>query len=1076
MLQISGRTSITLSDVENALLTGGSSQNSFTVSGWTGMGMINGGGSEIDTIIASKNRNFTLADNMLSASDGMMLNLANIDYASLTGGSSQNSFTVSGWTGRGEIHGAGPEKDTIIAEKDLSFTLTNTQLTSTDGMILALSSIENANLKGGASPNSFGVSEWTGMGSLDGNGTTEVDTVIAEKNADFILTNSNLSTTDGMMMSLIKITGAVLIGGAADNTFNLNGWTGIATIDGKGMTDKLIGNNLHNNWTIDGSDQGNIDNRVFFTSIGNLDGGFQNQVVNSVLGAKAGTINNNESSTLEITQTVGDGNVSFDRVVSSEFNFDFLRFFINGVQQAAWSGNVPLSNVTFPVSAGTHTFRWTYSKDATDSFGDDTAWIDNVIFPAVPHDISDNFETGGFNTLPWTTFGNSNWNVKAGDQFIFTPAGSVSGSIDGQGGADAVNFSQLASQDVTLLALGAIDGFNGFTLPNTTIAGLFNNIDGIIGSASATNDRLTGLNTNSTWTHHGIGGDYEDNNSGTILSYSQFEILNGGSDVDQFDILKVTGNPLFANGNTGADLFNVGSTLANNDGNLDRIKQPLTISGGDGDDQLYINDFANRDPAGNLVRSNFLVTANTVIDLPPAILTKPEFATPPRTLFAGINYDGTTETLSLDTNDAPNFVSAIPSVDTTYKLNAHDPKFGDLTGMDCLVVDFTGVIGQKFSYTGIDDNSGKWTFKNRKPIEFKNFECFNFGGNVDIEQKHGLLYLTGDNAHNGISLSRGPNGTVSVVGLGTKLNNGNANPLFFTGVTGVIAKFHDGDDFLHFNKIDLEEVLYFGGNDNDQLQVGSGQFPDITTMAGVNTAILAGSVGLSKTIHFDGGKGADCADFIRTFGDAIWDFNLGDGDDMITTYWSSSGAISAVTDSGNDTINFGYHTAQREVTFDGVKGNDFINIFISSFQGEAVFFGGSGTDTIAIDTNNFAKSVLIDTGADHDFFLFAANVVGHHLTIVTGHGYDSGFLGRHIDGSSGGNIAKKLVLDGGSETDKIRIGNNAFEDFFAVLGSGDDEVTIDDYLYVKNRGTLDGGSGKNKLTKIGTPNLKFISI
>ncbi|HAC91343.1 MAG TPA: hypothetical protein DCF63_12055, partial [Planctomycetaceae bacterium] len=39
--------------------------------------------------------------------------------------------------------------------------------------------------------------------------------------------------------------------------------------------------------------------------------------------------------------------------------------------------------MSFPVSAGTHTFTWRYSKDFIRSSGLDTAFIDNIVFPAV---------------------------------------------------------------------------------------------------------------------------------------------------------------------------------------------------------------------------------------------------------------------------------------------------------------------------------------------------------------------------------------------------------------------------------------------------------------------------------------------------------------------------------------------------------------------------------------------------------------------------------------------------------------------------------------------------------------------
>jgi len=601
-------------------------------------------------------------------------------------------------------------------------------------------------------------------------------------------------------------------------------------------------------------------------------------------------------------------------------------------------------------------------------------------------------------------------------------------------------------------------------------------IDGITAPTfSMTNLRLAGQSYSFTFKTEGViqgksGADSIILNNPVPATNLRKLDIHGDIGADTIDVIAVS-VPTNVFGDFDNDLINVGSAQANNDGNLDRVNQLLTITGGDGEDHIYVNDFAKSG------RTNFLVTAASVTDLPPAILPNPADIIPPRTLFAGIIYDGTAEFLQLDSNNDPNFVSAIPSADTTYKFNGNDPGFGDPLGRDCLVVDFTDTIGHRLTYSGLPENKGKWTFKNRQPIEFKNFECLNFLGNVQIKQVEDKLFLTGDSAHNGISLSGGPNGQLAVIGLGTTLNGSFVPmPLYFNGIKRIVVKTGDGDDFLQFNNVTLADVEYYAGNDNDQLQVGSGDFPDITTQAGVDAAIAAGSVNLTGFLHFDGGKGEDCADFIRTFGQALWDFNLGDGNDSITTYWSSSGDISAVTDDGDDVINFGYHVAHGGVTFDGAKGNDFLNVYISDFKKDAVFLGGSGSDTIAVDTNFFGANSTLDLGADDDYFLFASNLVNKQLTIAGGHGNDSGMIGRHIDGSSGGNIAKKLVFDGGSQNDKVRIGNNAFDDFFAVLGSGDDEMTIDDYIYIKNKGTLDGGTGKNRFNKVGTPNLKTVNI
>ncbi len=106
--------------------------------------------------------------------------------------------------------------------------------------------------------------------------------------------------------------------------------------------------------------------------------------------ARSGDIGNEQHSTLEITLTVLDGNVSFFRKVSSEFNFDWLRFYIDGVENGAWSGDVDWEQVSYPVPRGTHTFRWVYEKDESDFAGADAAWVDNVQFPLVIDEGEDN--------------------------------------------------------------------------------------------------------------------------------------------------------------------------------------------------------------------------------------------------------------------------------------------------------------------------------------------------------------------------------------------------------------------------------------------------------------------------------------------------------------------------------------------------------------------------------------------------------------------------------------------------------------------------------------------------------------
>ncbi len=93
-------------------------------------------------------------------------------------------------------------------------------------------------------------------------------------------------------------------------------------------------------------------------------------------------LTNNQSAYLEVTLDVQGGAICFARKVSSESGYDFLEFYIDGQKVASWSGELAFGPVgPFGVSAGTHTFRWVYTKDGSVSTGQDTAWIDDIDFP-----------------------------------------------------------------------------------------------------------------------------------------------------------------------------------------------------------------------------------------------------------------------------------------------------------------------------------------------------------------------------------------------------------------------------------------------------------------------------------------------------------------------------------------------------------------------------------------------------------------------------------------------------------------------------------------------------------------------
>lgn len=93
-----------------------------------------------------------------------------------------------------------------------------------------------------------------------------------------------------------------------------------------------------------------------------------------------------QSANLSLTRDVPAGDISFYVSVSSEVGYDFLRFYVDDVEQGAWTGTVAWTQASYTVTAGTHTFRWSYEKDSSLSSGSDTAWADDICFPVVQID------------------------------------------------------------------------------------------------------------------------------------------------------------------------------------------------------------------------------------------------------------------------------------------------------------------------------------------------------------------------------------------------------------------------------------------------------------------------------------------------------------------------------------------------------------------------------------------------------------------------------------------------------------------------------------------------------------------
>jgi hypothetical protein len=92
--------------------------------------------------------------------------------------------------------------------------------------------------------------------------------------------------------------------------------------------------------------------------------------------AQSGGISHNQESLMQTTVS-GPGTASFYWRVSSELDWDFLEFYIDGSLQDQISGEVDWQQMTYAITgSGSHTLEWRYMKDAGASGGEDCGWVD----------------------------------------------------------------------------------------------------------------------------------------------------------------------------------------------------------------------------------------------------------------------------------------------------------------------------------------------------------------------------------------------------------------------------------------------------------------------------------------------------------------------------------------------------------------------------------------------------------------------------------------------------------------------------------------------------------------------------
>ncbi len=122
-------------------------------------------------------------------------------------------------------------------------------------------------------------------------------------------------------------------------------------------------------------------------------------------------LNNNAQSDFFITiNCPAADNISYFRKVSSEGGYDFFKFYIDNNEMESQSGSIGWTQASFPVTPGTHTFKFSYQKDYSATGGSDCAWVDNIVLPGMGtlcvEDVDDNVGVESPEEITFSVFPN----------------------------------------------------------------------------------------------------------------------------------------------------------------------------------------------------------------------------------------------------------------------------------------------------------------------------------------------------------------------------------------------------------------------------------------------------------------------------------------------------------------------------------------------------------------------------------------------------------------------------------------------------------------------------------------------
>jgi Ca2+-binding RTX toxin-like protein len=974
--QLTGNGTDTLSSIEQAILTGGASNNTLNASAFSGNATLNGlggndtltGGSGNDTLNGGDGID-TLTGNAgndaLNGEAGNDTLTGGSGNDTLTGGAGNDTynFNTNSALGSDSIDESGGGTDAITFTGSTGAVTVNLGITGNQvingNLTLNLTVDQIENVTGGNSNDTF-----TGNNLNNAiAGGTGTDTVQQTVDGTQTLTNALLTGLGNDTLNSIE--NAILSGGAGYDTINASAFTGTTTLNGLGGNDTLTGGTGID--TINGGDgddilTGNNGNDIMNGENGNdtLNGGAGNDTINGGNGTDTVVQTVNANQTLTDAQLIGNGTDT-----------------LSSIEIAILTGGA--GNNTLNASAFTG-IAILYGLDGTD-----------IITGGSGNDILDG---GNGNDTLTGNAGNDTLTGGAGtdaltggsgnDTYLFdtdTPLGTDTITESAAGGTDTLDFSgssidinlnlntagaQVVNANLTVnmiaASVGQIDNLTGGAgtdtlagnaLDNTLFGGGGNDV--LTGNAG--NDTLNGGDGNDTINTNGGADDVDGGTGDDIINFSgngDGTSATGGTGSNIFRFLTgVVGHYLLnSQGTDTIDFSNFGTGIAldlNSSSDQDvggglflQLANFFTNVIGTAFDDMISGNNLDNDLQGGAGNDTLIQTADSDQVLTDTTLSGQGNDTHSGFEQAIITGGAGNNTLDVSTYSNPAILNGMGGDDTLTGGLAGDTLNGG-TGNDTLF----NSVGNDHLDGGADTDTVIQSVDADQMLSDATLTGMGSDTLAGIE----IALLTGGIGNNnldaslftGVAFLNGMGGDDLLSGgSGDDTLNGSSGNDALTGNAGSdVLDGEDGNDILNLNGgADIAN----GGAGDDSL-ILSGSAGGTTATAGSGTNLFSIQPGLSGNITLDA-QGLDTLDF-SAFNSGVT-FSLG-----VATAQALAGGLNLAA--GTNFTNL-VGTAYDDVltgnalgnTLRGMAGRDILN----GAAGNDIMDGGSGTDTVTCANRN----------------------------------------------------------------------------------------------------------------------------